>query len=304
VNAVWSFWTKPFFADRECGWFSHWYSDWHHWLAWGLSVYAAARHYPETSLVTDDAGARILVDGLRLPFRHVSTALNRLKGEDPQWWALGKIEAYRRQPTPFVHIDADVFLWLPLRPELEHADVFAQNPETIVPGASCYRPADLDGAIRQSGSGWLPREWNAHGTAGTRAECCGVFGGNRVDFIRHYARAAVRLVTDPENRRALENLPGRNGHMILVEQYLLTACYEFHRARPRSPYRGIQMRYIFDTIEEACRPERAAQAGFTHLASTAKGNARVCAHVEQRVRRDLPRYYERCIALTRAAQRA
>ena len=53
---------------------------------------AARRHYPTTCLVTDDEGARLLIDGLRLPFARVSTALNALRDEDPEWWALGKIE--------------------------------------------------------------------------------------------------------------------------------------------------------------------------------------------------------------------
>jgi hypothetical protein len=110
MQAVWSFWTKPYFAER---WLC-WYSDWHHWLAWGLSLRAASQHYPNTLLVTDDEGARILVDELKLPFRRVSTALNTLERANPEWWSLGKIEAYRRQHEPFVHIDTDVFLWKPL----------------------------------------------------------------------------------------------------------------------------------------------------------------------------------------------
>jgi hypothetical protein len=292
MKAVWSFWTKPYFAGRGQGWCSIWHTEWHHWLAWGLSVYAAASHYPETSLVTDDAGARFLVDGLQLPFGSVSTALNRLKDEDPQWWSLGKIEAYRRQRSPFVHIDADVFLWQPLAPALDQADVFTQNPEHIAPGASCYRPGELEECLRASSRTWLPAEWTAYGTAGTCADCCGIFGGRRVDFIRNYADSAMRMVTAPANLRALQSLPGKHGHMILVEQYLLTACRLFH---------GVQMRYIFDTIEEAYRPRSATAAGFTHLASSAKGDAAICADLDQRVQRDLPRYYDRCRRWSKSA---
>src|SRR4051812_37750639 len=105
MKAVWSFWTKPYYAGRRASW----YSELHHWLSWGLSVYTSRQHYPETCLVTDDEGARILVDGLQLPFEHVSTALNEMADQNPDWWALGKFEAYRQQQTPFVHLDADVF---------------------------------------------------------------------------------------------------------------------------------------------------------------------------------------------------
>jgi len=292
MNALWSFWTKPYFAERR----SSWYSEWHHWLAWGLSVYAARQHYPETYLVTDDAGARILIDALRLPFEHVSTTLNAIADEDPGWWALGKIVSYRRQRAAFVHVDTDVFLWKPLKPGLEQADVFAQNPEPIVRNATCYYPEELERAVRGDARGWLPPEWTWYGGAKSpRAECCGIFGGRHLEFIQHYADTAFKLVTNPRNRAALRLLSGKIGHTILIEQYLLSACLEYHRQRSRSPYRGIQIRYVFDRIEDAYHPENAATVGFTHLAAGAKRNARVCRDLEQRVRQDLPEYYDRCL---------
>ena len=292
LKAVWSFWTKPYRAGRQ----SSWAHDWYHWLAWGLSVYAARQHYPDTCLVTDDEGARVLVDRLQLPFVHVSTALNTLADEDPAWWALGKIEAYRLQQEPFVHIDTDVFLWRPLSPHLAAADVFAQNPEPIFPGASCYQPEELEGCLRYPDAGWLPTEWEWYRRAATswRAECCGVFGGCRIDFIRHYAGNALRLVTDTHNRTALRAFPQKARHMILVEQYLLSACIEYHRNRKNSPFHGVEVRYVFDTITDAFQLERATEAGFTHLAAGAKQNPRLCQHLEIRVQQELPGYYERC----------
>jgi hypothetical protein len=251
-----------------------------------LSLDTASRHYPATSLVTDDAGARILVDCLQLPFAHVSTALNELQNEDPDWWALGKIEAYRRQTGPFVHIDYDVFLWKPLPPELERAAVFAQNPEPVMAGYSFYRPADIERAIGYPERGWLPEEWFAfddhpvpHGA------CCGILGGNDVALLVHYAETALRLLRDPENRTAMRVLSGKGEHMMLVEQYLVTLC---------AAHCGVEFRYLIDDIRDAFHTERAMDLGYTHLASAAKQNRRVAAHLERRVQEDLPEYYERC----------
>jgi len=295
VNAVWSFWTKPFVAERA----SSWYHELHHWLAWGLSVYSARQHYPQTRLVTDDEGARILIDELQLPFTHVSTALNGIARENPDWWALGKIEAYRRQEAAFVHIDTDVFLWKRLAIGLEQADIFAQNPEPIIPGASCYRPEELECAVWWPRRGWLPREWLWYrSSASLRAQCCGIFGGRRVDFIQHYADTAKRLVADRRNR-ALRIRQGKTGQMLLLEQYLLSACLEYHRVRKRSPFCGIEIRYLFENWEDVFRRERATEAGFTHLAAGAKSNLRVAGHLERRVREDLPGHYERCIKYVR-----
>jgi len=294
MKAVWSFWSKPYFAG-----YSRWYTDWHHWLGWGLSLYTASLFYPETILVTDDIGARILIDELRLPFAQVSTGLNKLKNDHADWWSLGKIEAYRLQDEPFVHIDADVFLWQPFARELERADVFAQNPEPIVPGATLYTPDEIENVI---GDGWLPPEWSWYRQRPkTESQCCGVFGGNRVDFIKHYARTALRIVRDPKNRSAMKLLPEKSRHMLVIEQYMLTACLEYHRTQKQSPYSGIEIRHVFATLDEALSPHGPRRAGFTHLAAGAKRNRRVSRDLENRVRRELPEFYEHCTNLLQAA---
>lgn len=302
MRAVWSFWSKPFVAERH----STWYREWHHWLAWGLSLHTASLHYPDTLLVTDDEGARILIDELQLPFAKVSTALNVLKNEDPGWWALGKIATYRLQDVPFVHLDTDVFLWHRLSRKLERADVIAQNPEPIVRGASCYRPEELMAILNYPSMGWLPEEWVYYVQLADfqRAECCGIFGGSHLDFIHHYADLAMRLIQHPANRRSLQKMDGKPGHMILVEQYLLTACLEFHRSRKQSSFSDVSIRYIFPTTEDAYDPDRATEAGYTHLAAGAKRHSRVCRDLERRVQYELPNYYDRCLEIATVTQTA
>jgi hypothetical protein len=90
MRAVWSFWTKPFHAYYK----GNWASEKHHLLAWVLSVETARKHYPVTALITDDDGARLLVDGLGLQFTCVSTALNALPNLEHEWFNLGKLYAY------------------------------------------------------------------------------------------------------------------------------------------------------------------------------------------------------------------
>jgi hypothetical protein len=291
MKAVWSYWTKP----SQCGRPTGWKTEWHHRLAWGLSVYAARRHYPSTCLVTDDEGARLLVDELRLPFAHVSTGLNALRDEDPDWWALGKVAAYREQEEPFVHVDTDVFLWKRFAERIEGADVFTQNPEPLGQAFNCYFPEDVEQAVRARG-GWLPEELPAYRTIDERpaAACCGVFGGQRIDFIREYAERALRLATDPQNRAAWDGLGNLRLHMLIVEQYLLMAGLAFHRAQPASPFRDVEMRYVFEPGDAPWTRDNVVRTGFTHLASDAKRNPRAMRDLAARVRRDLPEYYARC----------
>ncbi|MEA3278427.1 MAG: DUF6734 family protein [Pseudomonadota bacterium] len=239
MRAVWSFWSAP---HRERGRWA-WPSELHHALSWSLSLQEARRHYPDTWLYTDDAGADYLVEGLGLRFAHVSTELNALADNDPGWWALGKLHAYRAQSEPFIHIDSDVFLWLPLPESVSSSDVFAQNPEPFTPGASFYQPEQVESAVART-RGRLPKEWIWYRkTPGTlRGECCGVYGGRNVEFIRHVANLAFELLDKPRNRKAMATIGDKPRLMVVLEQFLPAASIEYHRERNDSPFHGVDIR--------------------------------------------------------------
>jgi hypothetical protein len=212
MRAVWSFWTKPFRAFHA----DRWTSEKHHLLSWILSFETARRHYPDTALYTDDDGARLLTDTLRLPFASVTTELNVLSDLDAAWWALGKLYTYRAQTTPFVHIDSDVFLWNALPQKTVSAPVFAQNPERFEIGNSYYRPQLWEHLIAAVG-GWLPAEWTWYSRrGGHEAVCCGILGGRRTDFLAYYADGAIRTILHPRNQSAWRLLADRIGDNILT----------------------------------------------------------------------------------------
>lgn len=295
--AVWSFWSPPFRAHHRRAW----KSEFHHLLSWVLSVESAARHYPRTLLVTDDEGARVLVDELALPFTTVSTALTQLRDADPGWWVLGKLWTYRAQREPFVHLDSDVFLWKPLPSRLANAPVCAQSPEWFprTPD-SWYRPMLYDEAI-SAAAGWVPEEWRwASSEEFSQAVCCGFLGGTAVDFIAYYADLAIRMIEHPGNRVAWDALGSPISDNILVEQYLLAACLGFHRGRPGSHYRDIDVAYLFESSEVAFDEASAARAGYTHLIGGAKRSPALMRRLETRVERDYPELFARCVrAVTR-----
>jgi hypothetical protein len=295
MRAVWSFWSRPMEAYLH----GAWAGEAHHLMSWVLSFELARAHYPRTALVTDGPGARLLVDGLGLEFGEVSTELDALAETDPGWWALGKLHAYRAQDEPFVHLDSDVFLWEPLPAAVAGADLFTQNPEPIEGRRSYYDPDALDQALAKAGGGWLPEEWRwfRHSGVPLRGDCCGFFGANRVDFVKHYASQAIRMVEEPANQRAWAALYPKDPYAVLYEQYLLSACHEYHARVPGSPFGALTMGYLFDSLEHAMTPGVGAAAGYTHLIAGAKANAAVAARLEARVMRDYPARYERCVEL-------
>ena len=292
MRAVWSFWSEPFRAHHH----QTWLSGTHHLLAWVLSVETARRHYPNTVLVTDGWGSQLLIDRLGLPFTTVSTELDALRGADPEWWALGKLWTYRAQTEPYVHIDADVFMWNRLPERVERADVFAQNPETFpTTGDSWYRPAIYTHVIR-SVDGWAPDEWWWSAAQGfNRAVCCGIVGGSATAFLSYYADLAIRMIEHPRNRRAWMRLGSPIGDNILLEQYLLAACLHFHRHDARSAYRDLAVDYLFESTDAAFDESAAAAVGYTHLIGAAKSNRLLMDRLAARVSRDYPAYYERCL---------
>jgi hypothetical protein len=295
MRAVWSFWSAPFEAYQH----AVWSNPRHHLLSWVLSVESARRHYVDTTLITDDPGAALLVDELRLPFGHVATSLNVLAERDAQWWALGKLHAYAAQSRPFVHIDSDVYLWKPLPESVVAGPVFCQNPEALEFGQGWYRPDRWDLALNAV-HGWRPPEWSWYTfRRGSEAACCGVFGGCDTAFISYYARNAIRMIEHPRNQLAWRGLGSLVGDNVLAEQYLLSACVHYHADNPRSEFSRIEMRYLFDSIEEASTSSRAEQLGYTHLIAGAKRDPDLIRRLEQRVREEHPDCYARVLRYSR-----
>ena len=296
MRAVWSFWSKPFHAAQG----RRWREPQHHLLAWGLSLRVARQHYPDTLLVTDSAGKALLIDKLGLEFGAVTTELDALRDEDPAWWALGKLYAYSLQERPFVHLDTDVFLWKPLPPAVAAAPVFAQSPE-FFDNDSSRAPAQIEAAFARHARA-LPLEWEwsrSRGAPGFREENCGILGGQRVDFLRHVAASGLALVRDPANAPAWRELPHKDGYNQMVEQFLLSACLDFHRSHPQSPYRGVRVEYVFPDWADAFDPAKVVQAGYTHLLGDAKSNRRVTERLERRMQHEDRDFYRRCQRLGR-----
>jgi len=289
MRAVWSCWSLPY---RTQSGFS-WAGERTHMLSWILSVELARPHFDCTVLHTDDAGVRLLIDDLGLSFDHVSTSLNQLDGEDPDWWMLGKIQTYSEQQEPFVHLDSDVYLFKPLPERLTSAPLFAQNPEAVTVSFFWYDVEGCEMAIRSHGDGFIPPEWTWYSTFvpvnRQEAACCGILGGHNLDVIHAYARTVLSLLRNPANRHAFDRMSHKRKFNPFFEQYLLAACAHYHK---------VDIVYLFPTFDDAF--QSAARLGFTHLMASSKRDAVVAGRIEERVARDYPAAYERVCALFQA----
>src|ERR1700677_5057837 len=126
MKIVQSLWSKP--AQPSGGWKNHaghWPDPRFFWCSWVLSTQWAFKHYGQVELVTDDEGARWLIDKLKLPFTTIRTDLQSVD-VPPRIWAFGKIIAYSLQTEPFFHIDGDVYLMGKLPEKYETVDLLCQ----------------------------------------------------------------------------------------------------------------------------------------------------------------------------------
>lgn len=165
---------------------------------WKLSTALAKKHYKEVHLITDTLGKDILKD---IPFTTVDTYLDNVPPFQ-KIWALGKIYAYQKaaQQGPFLHIDADVFLWKPLPKKLLTADVFTQSPDFEIFNVFGDYNAQYDvGTLRQY-SEIIPESWTKHMNNladNFYAYNMGIFGGKNTKAILDYCDFVLQMINDP-----------------------------------------------------------------------------------------------------------
>jgi hypothetical protein len=154
MRAVWMYWSKPYIKHRPWAWLS----NLHHHSLGVLSVEGVRQYCDSGELVTDNAGAEMLVEGVGLEFAKVSTALDNLSAVDPSMWTLGKLFSLREQQALFVNIDAACFLRAPLSGQSIPADVFARNRQPLSYDRSSYYGGNPIRDVIISRNSWLPEE--------------------------------------------------------------------------------------------------------------------------------------------------
>src|SRR5262249_16001607 len=104
------------------------------------------------------------------------------------------------------------------------------------------------------------------------------------------------------NRPAWTSIGNPISDNILVEQYFLAACLEYHRHNTASPFRDVEIRYLFNSMDESFDEGAAVRAGYTHLIGPAKSNRVIAERLAARVERDYPALYEKCLRLGERAR--
>lgn len=190
-----------------------WLSPQHHLIGWALSCLKLKEHYEEVELYTDQTGYEWLIGKMKLPYTKVHVVLDGLDTYKKELWALAKVKTYSLQQSPFLHVDGDVFIWMPFPESLHHAPLVAQNLEKAT-GYYAHKFKPINARLQ-----YLPAEFDFDVVKTEIAGCnAGIMGGTDYTFFRRYSQLAFDMV----NRNNLDHLSSQTliDFNIVFEQIL------------------------------------------------------------------------------------
>ncbi|WP_368670009.1 DUF6734 family protein [Chitinophaga sp. GbtcB8] len=215
MKIVQSFWTYPMVNSNpkkvdlrlNGGWPVRLYN----YFSWSYSCLCLRRHYQDVEIVTDTFGRELLIDKLRLPYTRIVMGLDDFKEANSLLWALGKIQAYSLQDEPFIHIDGDIYIYDRFRPDMEKADIIAQNIETgFRYGGDLsfeYMPEYMEGVLDRGGD--------------LHAFNLGIFGGCNTELIKAFSKEAFTFIDNNYDKITAAN----SGAINSVFEQVLLYCF-------------------------------------------------------------------------------
>ncbi|PKB16142.1 DUF6734 family protein [Flavobacterium sp. 5] len=260
-----------------------------HFMSWTLSCLQLHKFYKNVELHTNEAGKKILIDLLGLPYTKVHLSLENdfMHSLLPSMWAYSKIHTYSLQEKPFLHVDGDIFIWKAFDEKLMQSDLIAQNVESNLPVyKSCITALEKQASFVPS--------WLNISDSENKAYNAGIIGGTNIPFFKEYTRLAIQFYEENKNQFAL--LTKDNNHIhIIPEQYLyyaLSTTLNIHVA--------LQNHKIIDlaenTFAEFVQIEKVPHTeSYIHLLSDFKKTATNANFVSFVLKKEYPEYWQKII---------
>jgi hypothetical protein len=285
MKIIQSFWSKPLkekLASANEKKMGGWRHQKYFYISLALSCLTFRNHYKEVELITDNYGAKLLVDTLKLPYTSISVSLDNLDNYPSQLWAVGKLHAYSVQKDPFIHVDNDVYIWDRFHEIFTNHPLLAQHLDLEQP----HYEFAMDHIIQNQFS--IPDILTKDYQKIQRFEVAnaGIIGGSDVDFFQEFSRLAFNFINQNFNRISARIIG--SSFALLYEQYLFSAL-----ARQK----GIEVSYLYEekdfsqlTISNFIN--RFKHKKYVHLLSDTKTYFENCRELEHQLALDFPEYYD------------
>lgn len=298
MKIVQSLWTKKvhkqtphnYSTIHSCGWPSKKYN----YLAWALSALQYRKFYDQVELVTDKIGYDLLINKLELPYTSVKVVLDDVSLHHEDLMMLGKVYAYSIQQEPFLHVDADTFIWQKFDDELMNGDLICQSPEKGTFYNKLYGdvyfsmlrhfqycPQILEESIQRNNS--------------IQAINAGIIGGRDYAFFTEYAKVVFDFVE--RNIDYLHKIDVVSAN-IIFEQFVFSSQAEAKQKNIR--FLGSQEgRFLTDIVDLTGVPGRTP---YVHLYAGHKKGGYFVNAMEHRMIKDHPQHYFRIMKLLKTNQ--
>lgn len=290
MKIVHSFWSKPSMNMKSNSNLA--YGGWrhlkYHYMSWALSCLTFKKLYDNIELITDIKGYKLFIEKLNLPYTSVKVELDCLNKYPAKLWAIGKIYSYQIQEDPFIHVDGDVYLWQCFGPELENADLIAQQKD--IDDGHYYTALD---EIRLNKFN-LPKVIIDEIINCNLIESCnaGIFGGNDIDFIKSYCEEAFKFINSNYNKYHIDF--NSTSYALVYEQYLFS-CMARKAKKKISYYLDYNLKqrdnFLHGDISTFLNKYNSEQR-FVHLLSSKKSVIRACYELENQLQLEFPNHYE------------
>jgi len=289
MKLVQSLWSRTLGVEAAAGAVAGDWPTWsHYWYSWVLSGWQAHLTHGVVDLVTDDFGARVLVEELGLPYRKIDLSLNECSVH-PALSAYGNLWAFSRQDEPFLHLEHDVYIW-------KRLPSHALGAPVVVEGVDC--PVTYDGfhhtytqriAVLHELLPWLPPSWLDFSKNPTAINT-GVFGGRDFKLIQACCKQAMQVIDHPDNAEAWRALVSKGPrelqrYNVPAERFSL-ACELSAREASLVPLFSRSLRHVIEEESDAF--------GITHVGDTRSSkDTGFFFRLEQQVRENYPNAWRR-----------
>lgn len=266
-----------------------WVSPQYHLMAWALSCLKIKEFYPNLHLYTDSNGFEVLIKRLKLPYKSVDICYDNIP-YNKHHWAATKIMSYAKQHEPFIHVDADVFIWERFNSDIENGGLIAQNLEH---GTEYSR--DIIKSLRDKIEGipaYLNDELNKESIPSYNA---GILGGHDIAFFQKFAEQSLALVD--ANNDSIDDERMSLNFNILFEQILFSALSIKENKKVTTFFKDAFDDKGYYTPMFADFSKVAIGQTYFHLIGGQKRNKSICELMSSVLLKHYPEHYFRIISL-------
>lgn len=206
-----------YIANDPLGFKSNYPSVTINWLTMAYSALLINKHYDDKDLYLygNRSVLSLMLDGLNLPYKNGIELSNNIEYQK-LFYAYGKIETYKLQKDPFLHIDNDIFLSCRLPEDLLNSNIIAQHKEAdstfykrvreFLKTTKVELPKVMDSCFNDD----FVFSYNM-----------GLFGGHDMEFFEYYTNSIDNLIQHNYNKLRLTQKPFLFN--VVFEQWLLYA---------------------------------------------------------------------------------